>query len=148
VLLFTAIAMIAYLQESDLALVLDLKLQQLNESGRPHVPSNWQQRSLSRYQQLYREGKCVHLGYRSAQGVVAMAGVLFVNDAPLLSLQARSHGLFIDEYVSQPFRGQGIEGLLRDALLAYLAKRGAVATNTIPPNAARLAACTASNFRL
>lgn len=142
------IAMIIQLQAADLALVLDLKLQQLAESGRNRLPGDWRERSLARYKQLYREGQCVHFAFRSGQSVVALTGALFIDDAPFLSARVTRYALLVDEFVSPSFLGQGLEGRLRDALLTKIAEKGAILRTTLPPNAARLAACATGNLRL
>ena len=141
-------AMIIQLQAADLALVLDLKLQQLAESARVRPPGDWHARSLTRYQQLYRKGQCVHFACYSGQKAIALAGVLFIDEAAFLSARATRYALIVDEYVDPSFLGHGLEGRLRDALLQKIAEEGAVLRTTLPPNAARLSACAAGNLRL
>jgi len=139
--------MIAQLKETDLALVLDFKFRKLEETGRCPLPANWRQHSTERYQNLYSEGKCLHLGYLVDNRVIASAGAMLCDETPFLSVQPVRHGLLIDEYVLPEYRNQAIAGKLRDNLLVWLTKKGARLTATIPPNLARLA-CAAGNFRL
>jgi GNAT superfamily N-acetyltransferase len=112
------------------------------------LPGNWRERSLARYEQLYREGQCVHFACRSDQNVIALAGALFIDETPFLSTRVIRYALMIDEYISPPFRGQGLEGRLRDALLTKIAEQGAILHATLPLSAARLAAGVAGNLRL
>lgn len=138
--------MIIQLRDTDLELVLDFKLWKLSESGCCRPPAGWRPRSLERYQNLYKAGKCLHLGYQAGNRVVALAGAWFCDDAPFLSTQPVRHGLLIDEYVLPEHRNAGIAGRLRDHLLSRLVEKGVCLTTTLPPNTARLA-CAAGNLR-
>lgn len=140
--------MIFQLQAADLALVLDLKQQQLAESACGSLPGEKIKPSLARYQQLYREGRCIHFAFRADQTAIAMAGAFFLDETPFLSVRMIRYALLVDEYVFPAFRGQGIEGSLRDALLVEIARQGAILRTEFPSNAARLAAFGAGNPRL
>jgi len=138
--------MIIQLNETDLELVIDFKFRQLQESGYRLRPVDWQARSLRRYQNLYREGKCLHLGYRSDQQVVGLAGAWLCDETPFLATQTVRHALLIDEYVRPEHRSTGIAGRLRDSLLVRLAEMRVRLTTEMPANTARLAA-GAGNLR-
>jgi GNAT superfamily N-acetyltransferase len=139
--------MIAQLQETDLDLVLDFKLRKLEASGRCKLPAKWRARSIELYVDLYRDGKCLHLGYRANNHVVALAGALICDETPFLSTQTVRQGLIIDEYVIPEYRNQGLGQRLRLELLVWLAEKGARLSTAVPPNLARLA-CAAGSHRL
>jgi GNAT superfamily N-acetyltransferase len=138
--------MIIQLHATDLALVIDFKSRQLQESGYRFRPADWQARSLARYHNLYKEGKCLHLGYRSDQQVAGLAGAWLCDETPFLATQTVRHALLIDEYVLPEHRSNGIAGCLRDSLLARLAEMRVRLTTEIPANTARLASA-AGNLR-
>jgi GNAT superfamily N-acetyltransferase len=139
--------MITQLHESDLDLVLDFKLRKLEASGRCKLPAAWRARSIELYVDLYRNGKCLHLGYRAENNVVALGGALICDETPFLSTQTVRQGLIIDEYVLPEYQNRGIGQRLRQELLVWLTVKGARLSTAVPPNQARLA-CAAGNHRL
>jgi GNAT superfamily N-acetyltransferase len=98
------------------------------------------------YVELYRNGKCLHLGYRAENNVVALAGALLCDETPFLSTQTARHGMFVDEYVIPEYRNRGIGQRLRQELLVWLYENGARYSATTPPNSARLS-FAAGNLR-
>lgn len=140
--------MIFQISASEIPRLLDFKQQRLLESGRAVAPAHWRQRAMARYQQLYRQNECVHCAYLKAGRWIALAGVLFVDEAPFLSTRVRRQALFIDEYVEPDFREHGVEGQLRDALLKVVAARSGVVRPEMSPHSARLAVISAAGFRL
>jgi ribosomal protein S18 acetylase RimI-like enzyme len=100
--------MIFPLQETDLDLALDFKLRKLEASGRCKLPATWRAHSIELYVRLYRDGKCLHLGYRADNNVVALGGALICDETPFLSTQAVRQGLIIDEHVIPEYRNRGI----------------------------------------
>jgi len=139
--------MIIQLHETDLDLVLDFQLRRLDESGRCKLPAGGNAHSPALYADLYREGKCRHLGFRANNQVVAIAGATFCDETPFLSTQTVRHGMIVDEYVLPEYRNQGIGPRLRQELLAWLTAKGAHLRSELPPNAARLA-CAAGSHKL
>jgi|ERR1035437_10163072 GNAT superfamily N-acetyltransferase len=138
--------MITQLHETDLDLVLDCNLRKLEASGRCKLPAAWRAHSIELYIDLYRNGKCLHLGYRAENIVVALAGALICDETPFLSTQTVRHGLIIDEYVTPEYRNRGIDQRLRQELLVWLAEKGARLSTSVPPNSARLS-FAAGNLR-
>jgi GNAT superfamily N-acetyltransferase len=139
--------MITQLHETDLDLVLDFKLRKLEASGRCMLSAEWRAHSIELYVGLYRNGKCLHLGYRVENRVVALAGALVCDETPFLSTHTARHGMFVDEYVVPEYQNQDIGQRLRQELLVWLTEKGARLSTAVPPNVARLA-CAAGSHRL
>jgi GNAT superfamily N-acetyltransferase len=139
--------MITRFHETDLDLVLDFKLRKFEASGRCKLPAAWRARSIKLYADLYHKGKCLHLGYRAENNVVALAGALICDETPFLFTQTVRHGMIIDEYVLPEYRNGDVGQRLRQELFVWLAEKGARLSTAVPPNLARLA-CAAGSHRL
>jgi GNAT superfamily N-acetyltransferase len=130
--------MIIKLGECDLPLVLDYRHRMMVEAGGDHLlADDWREVTHDHYSQGYRNGSCVHFGWREEGCIVATTGALIRDDFPFFSFKARRYGWIMDVYVLPEYRRRGLASSLTQRTIDWLRSKGIVVARLTASDEAR-----------
>lgn len=108
----------------DLPRIVEMKLAMFEEAGHAHLlASNAESVVLEDYQQLYQEGRAIHLVARSKTRIVACVGAFLKNDLPFRYFDPPEYGFLGDVFTDPYFRGQGVATRLSTDAVSWLKQR-------------------------
>lgn len=117
--------MITVLTEADLPVVLDYRYNMMGESGMtPLLGDDWRELTQEYYARGYREGTCMHVGWREDGRVIAIAGAMVRSDFPHFTFKRKHYGWVMDVYVRPEYRRRGLARRLTGRTLDWLRERG------------------------
>jgi len=97
------------------------------EAGGSHLlADDWRELTRAHYVQGYRNGSCVHFGWREKGCIVATAGTLIRDDFPFFTLKTRQYGWIMDVYVLPEYRRRGLASSLTLHTIEWLRSKNIV----------------------